>query len=167
MHLFIFDVDHFSEKAMAPHSSTLAWKIPWTEEPGGLQSMGSPESDMTEWLHFTFHFLALEKEMATHSSVLAWSIPGTGKPGGLLSMGWHRVRHDWSDLAVAAAAGPFVKAFIEFVTILLLLSALFCWSRRGMWDLSFPARNGTHTPALESEVLTPGPPGEVLELLQA
>ena len=30
-----------SEKAMAPHSSTLAWKIPWTEEPGGLQSMGS------------------------------------------------------------------------------------------------------------------------------
>ena len=29
------------EKAMAPHSSTLAWKIPWTEEPGGLQSMGS------------------------------------------------------------------------------------------------------------------------------
>ena len=32
---------HFSEKAMAPHSSTLAWKIPWTEEPGGLQSMGS------------------------------------------------------------------------------------------------------------------------------
>ena len=29
-----------AEKAMAPHSSTLAWKIPWTEEPGGLQSMG-------------------------------------------------------------------------------------------------------------------------------
>ena len=42
---------------------------------------------------------------------------------------------------------------------------LFCWSR-GMWDLSFPARDGTHTPAMESEVLTPGPPGEVLELLQ-
>ena len=35
------DVDLFSEKAMATHSSTLAWKIPWTEEPGGLQSMGS------------------------------------------------------------------------------------------------------------------------------
>ena len=50
---------------MAPHSSTLAWKIPWTEEPGGLQSMGLL-SDFT----FTFHFHALEKEMATHSSVL-------------------------------------------------------------------------------------------------
>ena len=53
---------------------------------------------------FTFHFHALEKEMAPHSSVLAWRTPGTGEPGGLLSMGLHRVRHDWSDLAVAAAA---------------------------------------------------------------
>ena len=50
---------------------------------------------------FTFHFHALEKEMATHSSVLAWRIPGTGEPGGLLSLGSHRVRHDWSDIAVA------------------------------------------------------------------
>ena len=39
---------------MAPHSSTLAWKIPWTERPGGLQSMGSLESDTTERLHFHF-----------------------------------------------------------------------------------------------------------------
>ena len=53
---------------------------------------------------FTFHFHALEKERATHSSVLAWRIPGTGEPGGLPSMESHRVRHDWSDLAAAAAA---------------------------------------------------------------
>ena len=53
---------------------------------------------------FTFHFHALEKEMATHSSVIAWRIPGTGEPGGLPSMGLHRVGHDWSDLAAAAAA---------------------------------------------------------------
>ena len=53
---------------------------------------------------FTFHFHALEKEMATHSIVLAWRIPGTGEPGGLPSRGSHRVRHDWSDLAAAAAA---------------------------------------------------------------
>ena len=79
---------------MAPYSSTLAWKISWTEEPGRLQSMGSLESDTTERLHFTFHFHALEKEMATHSSVLAWRIPEMGKPGGLPSMGSHRVRHD-------------------------------------------------------------------------
>ena len=84
-----------AEKAMAPHSSTSAWKITWMEEPGGLQSMGSLRvgyylSDFT----FTFHFHASEKEMATHSSVLAWRIPGTGEPGELLSMGSHRVGHD-------------------------------------------------------------------------
>ena len=54
---------------------------------------------------FTFHFHALEKEMATHSSVLAWRIPGMGEPGWMLSMESHRVGHDWSDLAAAAAAG--------------------------------------------------------------
>ena len=52
---------------------------------------------------FTFHFHALEKEMATVSSVPAWRIPGMEKPGGLPSMGLHRVGHDWSDLAAAAA----------------------------------------------------------------
>ena len=53
---------------------------------------------------FTFHFHALDKQIATHSSVLAWRIPGTGKPDGLPSMGSHRVRHNGSDLAAAAAA---------------------------------------------------------------
>ena len=48
--------------------------------------------------------ISLEKEMAAPSSVLAWRIPGTGEPGGLPSMGLHRVGHDWSDLAAAAAA---------------------------------------------------------------
>ena len=85
---------------MAPHSSTLACKIPWTEKPGRLQSKGSLRVDTTERLHFH----ALEKEMATHSSVLAWRIPGTVGPGGLRSVGSHRVGHDWSDLAAAAAA---------------------------------------------------------------
>ena len=80
---------------MAPHSSTLAWKIPWTEEPEWAAVHGVAKSwtrliDFT----FTFHFHALEKEMATHSSVLAWRIPGMGEPGELPSMGSHRVRHD-------------------------------------------------------------------------
>ena len=82
---------------MAPHSSTLAWKIPWMEEPGRLQSMGLlrvGHDRVTSLSLFTFHFCALEKEMATHSSVLAWRIPGMGEPGGLPSMGSHRVRHD-------------------------------------------------------------------------
>ena len=63
---------------------------------------GRYELDMTEWLHFHFH--ALEKEMATHSSVLGWRSSGMGEPGGLPSLGSHRVGHDWSDLAAAAAA---------------------------------------------------------------
>ena len=79
---------------MAPHSSTLAWKIPWMEEPGRLQSMGSLRVDRTERLCFYFSLSCIGEEMATHSSVLAWRIPGTGKPGGLPSMGLHRVRHD-------------------------------------------------------------------------
>ena len=78
---------------MAPHSSTPAWEIPWTEEPGRLQSIGSLKVGHFTFT-FTFHFHALEKEIATHSSVLAWRIPGTGEPGGLLSMGLHRVGHD-------------------------------------------------------------------------
>ena len=53
---------------------------------------------------FTFHFHALEKEMATHSSVLAWRIRETEEPGRKPSMGSHRVGHNWSDLAAAAAA---------------------------------------------------------------
>ena len=83
-----------SEKAMAPHSSTLAWKIPWTEEPGRLQSMGLLSRTRLSDFIFTFHFHALEKEMATHSSVLAWRIPGMGEPLGLLSLGSRRVGHD-------------------------------------------------------------------------
>ena len=53
---------------------------------------------------FTFYFHASEKEMAAHSSVLAWRIPGMAELGELPSMGSHRVGHDWSDLAAAAAA---------------------------------------------------------------
>ena len=69
---------------------------------------------------FTFHFHALEKEMATHSSVLAWRIPGTGEPGRLLFMGSHRVRHDWSDLAAAAAARVFCIFWITDTDMCLL-----------------------------------------------
>ena len=79
---------------MAPHSSTLAWKIPWTEEPGRLQSMGLLSRARLSDFTFIFHFHALEKEMATHSSVLAWRIPGMTEPGGLQSLGSHRVGHD-------------------------------------------------------------------------
>ena len=87
-------IQHFIVQSMATHSSTLAWKIPWTEEPGGLQSVRSLRVGHDCDFTFTFHFHALEKEMATHSSVLACRIPGTGEPGGLPSMGSHKVGHD-------------------------------------------------------------------------
>ena len=79
---------------MAAHSNSLAWKIPWTEEPGRLQSMGSQRVRRLSDFTFTFHFHALEKEMATHSSAPAWRIPGTAEPGELQSMGSHRVGHE-------------------------------------------------------------------------
>ena len=84
------------EKAMAPHSSTLAWKIPWMEEPGRMDAVHGVAQSLTRLsdFTFTFHFHALEREMAAHSSVLAWRIPETGEPDGLLSMVSHRVGHD-------------------------------------------------------------------------
>ena len=74
---------------MAPHSSTLAWRLPWTEEPGGLPSVGSVAQSRTRLSNFPFTFLfhTLEKEMATHSSALAWKIPWVEEPGGLQSWG--------------------------------------------------------------------------------
>ena len=142
---------------MAPHSSTLAWKIPWTEEPGRLQSVGSLRVGhdwATSLSLFTFlhwrrkwqptpvflpgesqgqqslvgcclwgrteldtaeateqqqqHTHILEKAMAPHSSTLAWKIPWTEEPGRLQSMRSHRVRHDWSELAAAAAVYPYL-----------------------------------------------------------
>ena len=78
---------------------------------------------------FTFHLHAWEKEMATHSSVLAWRIPGTGEPGGLPFMGSHRVGHDWSNLAAAAAVplfscSLFTILYITLCSILYLISDL-------------------------------------------
>ena len=74
----------------------------WWAAVRGVARSQTQLSDFT----FTFHFHALEKEMATHSSVLSWRFPGKGEPGGMPSMGSHRVGHDWSDLAAAAAEGP-------------------------------------------------------------
>ena len=109
------------EKEMATHSSTLAWRIPWREEPGRLQSMGS-QRVRHDRATFHFHFQSwasqvaqmvnclpamwetwvrslgqedpLEKEMATHSSTLAWEVPWMEEPGRLHSMGLQRVRQD-------------------------------------------------------------------------
>ena len=79
---------------MAPHSSTLAWKIPWMEEPGRLQSMGSLESDTTEQLHFHFALPCIGEGNGNPLQCSCLENPRDGEPGGLPSMGSHRVGHD-------------------------------------------------------------------------
>ena len=130
---------------MATHSSTLAWKIPWTEGPWwaavhGVARSWTRLSDFT----FTFHFHALEKEMATHSSVLAWKIPGTGEPGGLPSMGSHRVGHDWSDLAAAAAAAK--PSGLCFLSPCFLIPRIPGHSLRAPWLISSLAGSPSRDP---------------------
>ena len=74
---------------MAPHSSTLAWQIPWTEEPGGLQYVGSLRVGTTERLHFHFSLSCFGEGNGTHFSILAWRIPWTEELCGLQPMGSH------------------------------------------------------------------------------
>ena len=89
--LTLVEVD--MEKEMATHSSILAWRIPWTEEPGGLLSMGSHRVGH-DWRDLSCMH-ALKKEMATHSSIRAWRIPWTEEPGGLPS--WDRTESDMTE----------------------------------------------------------------------
>ena len=69
----------------------------------GLVWVGKGMENLISYIYSVLSDTLLEKEMATHSSILAWRIPGMGEPVRLPSVGLHRVRHDWSDLAAAAA----------------------------------------------------------------
>ena len=95
-----------SEKAMAPHSSTLAWKIPWAEEPGRLQSMGSRRvgHDWATSLSL-FPFMHWRRKWQPTPVFLPGESQG---PGSLVGCCWwsHRIGHTWSDLAAAAATVP-------------------------------------------------------------
>ena len=88
---------------MATYSSTLAWKIPWTEEPGGLQSMGLLGVRQDERLHFHFSLSCIGEGNGNPLQCSCLENPWDGEPGGLPSLGSHRVGHDRSDLAAAAA----------------------------------------------------------------
>ena len=127
---FLLSPNRWYSYIRGPHSSTLAWKIPWTEQPSRLKSMGSLRVRNDFPFTFTFHFHALEKEMATHSSVLAWRIPGMGEPGGLPSMGSHSVGHDWSDLAAAA-----VQKMSFTFTFLIVISHLSIVLKNNHFDI--------------------------------
>ena len=100
-------VEHFWRRQWHPTPVLLPGESHGRRSLVGCSPWGRWESDATERLHFDFHFHALEEEMATHSIVLAWRVPWTEEPGGLQSVGSHRVGHDWSDLAAAAAAERF------------------------------------------------------------
>ena len=91
------------EKAMAPHSSILAWKIPWMEEPGRLQPMGSlgVGHDWATSLSL-FTFMHWRRKWQPTPVFLPGESQGFSEPGGLPSLGSHRVGHDWSDFAAAA-----------------------------------------------------------------
>ena len=90
------------EKAMAPHSSILAWKIPWTEKPGRLQCMGlwRVGHDWATSLSL-FTFMRRRRKWQPTPVFLPGEPQGPGSLGGLPSMGSHRVGHDWCDLAAA------------------------------------------------------------------
>ena len=101
----------------------------WKAAGHGVAESWTRLSDFT----FTFHFHE-EKEMATHSGVLAWRIPGTGEPGGLPSMGPHRVRHDWSDLAITCLLWRnhhglyhFILPSIPCLTFIIFFEHSFIW----------------------------------------
>ena len=125
----------------------------WSAAVHGIAKSQARLSDFT----FTFHFHALEKEMATHSSVIAWRIPGMREPGGLPSMGSHRVGHDWSDLAAAAAAADTWQQVI--VSFFISVSPEPRVALNGWDELKSPATDSS----LWSESL----PGDVLIYLKS
>ena len=115
------------EKAMATHSSTLAWKIPWMEEPGRLQSMGSLRVGH-DWVNSLslFTFMHWRRKWQPTPVFLPGESQGRGEPGGLPSMGSHRIGHDWSDLAAAAAAAVIIFTYILHIFFFSLTIVIIC-----------------------------------------
>ena len=114
---------------MAPHSSPLAWKIPWTEEAGGLQSMGSRRVGH-DWVTslWLFTFMHWRRKWQPTPVFLPRESQGR-EPGGLPSMGSHRVGHDWSDLAAAAAA------VFHWINAILLIFPTTSWKAFGLFPV--------------------------------
>ena len=92
--IYLLDPHFYDGEGNGTHSSTFAWKIPWTEEPGRLQFIGSLELDTTERLHFHFSLPCIGEGNGNPLQCSCLENPREGKPGGLLSMGSHRVGKD-------------------------------------------------------------------------
>ena len=118
------------EKAMAPHSSTLAWEISWTEEPGRLQSMGHEESDMTEWdLTFTFNFVHWTGKWQTTPVFLPGESQGRGSLVGCRP--WGCTESDMTDVTDSSSS-----CIINYHTFSSLKPHLFIFSGSGIRSLS-------------------------------
>ena len=138
------DIDHLFISGMRKFKSTHVWlregngtphqysclenpmyRGAWWATVCGVAKSWTQLSDFT----FTFHFHALEKEIQSTSVFLPGESQGWGEPGGLLSMGSHRVGHDWSDLAAAAAAACVTNYIYGLLTprphMLLMLRPVF------------------------------------------
>ena len=128
-HLICISLKTTAEKAMAPHSSTLAWKIPWTEEPGGLQSMGSRRVGHNWETSLSLFIFLHWRRNGNPPQCSCLRIPGTAEPGGLPSMGSHRVGHNWSDLAVAKTTDVehLLIYLLAFHTSIYVLYPFFNW----------------------------------------
>ena len=121
-------IDHFQWKSREGNGTPLQYSCLENPMDGGawwaaVHGIAKSRTRLRNFT-FTFHFYALEKEMATHSSVLAWRIPGTGEPGELLSMGSHRIRHDWSDLAVAVSVHWKLQSTSKILHIVIGISSV-------------------------------------------
>ena len=117
-------VIYYMEKAMAPHSSTLAGKIPWMEEPGGLQFMGSlrVQHDWAISLSLLlFTFMHWRRKWQPTPVFLPGESQGQGSLIGCHLLGSHRVGHDWRDLAAAAAAIYYMNVQMYIICFTLLM----------------------------------------------
>ena len=112
------------EKTMATHSSTLAWEIPWTEQPGRLQFIGSQRVGHDWVISLSlFTFMHWRRKWQPTPVFLPGESQGR-EPGGLPSMGSHRVGHDWCNLAAAAAACKNYFLLVNCVAIIVLFKLL-------------------------------------------
>ena len=125
---------------MAPHSSTLAWKIPWMKEPGGLQSMGSRRvrHDWATSLSL-FTFMHWRRQWQPTPVFLPGESQGRGSPGGLLSMGSHRVGHDW-----ATSLSIFTFHFHALEKEMATHSSVLAWRIPGMREPGGLPSMGSH-----------------------
>ena len=122
-YLFIYLL---TEKAMAPHSSTLAWKIPWMEEPGRLQSMGSLRVDTTDWLHFHFSLSCIGEGNGNplQSSCLENPRDGGAWWAAVYGVSQSRTRLKWLS---SSSSIPSEKIFIQILCPFLVGLFVFSW----------------------------------------